>query len=405
MPNTINNLKHHEKLNKKKIYLINIISFFFGFGLALTSFLYSFYFEEATGDSNVSNFYLATHVIFLIIILNLHKVIKSIGKSMALYLFLFFKLLAILLVLFLDISLLGSLSIIAYITFGNLAWVNLNIILESYSTDKMSGRIRGIFMTIVNTGFIFGPFLSMQLLGKYDFKGVFIVVLVIDALILLLSIFSFNNLKHTYKESFTVGNLIKKAKKRKNVMRIYYISYVLQFFYATMIMYMPLHLRSIGFEFSEIGIIFTVMLLPFVIFQYPVGILADKKMGEKELIIFALMVMALSTLSIFYIESTSIFVWAVILFATRIGASFIEILRDSYFFKRIDGNDVELIDFFKTAKPTAYITFSLISGVLLSFLEINTMFLLLTIVIISGLYPAFKLKDNLGEEELKKLNS
>ncbi len=406
MPNKTNNLNHNEKLNKRKIYLINFISLFFGFGLALSSFLYSFYFEEATGNSNVSNFYLATYVLFLILILNLHKIIRNIGKSMSLYLFLFFKLLAVILILFLEPSLVGSLAIIAYIAFGNLAWVALNIILETYSTDKMSGRIRGVFMTIVNTGFLFGPFLSMRLFEKYNFNGVFAIVLIIDLLILIISIFAFNNLKHTYKKSFTILGLLQKAKKRVNVLRIYSISWILNFFYAVMVIYMPLYLsNSIGLTKPEIGIVFTIMLLPFVLFQYPVGKLADKKMGEKELIIFALMIMALSTLSIYYIDSKNLFIWGSVLFITRIGASFIEILRDSYFFKRIDGGDIELIDFFKTAKPFAYITFALISGLLLDFLEIKSMFIILTLVIIIGLYPAFKLKDNLSEDEAKELNS
>ncbi len=405
MSNKTNNLNHSEKLNKNKIFLINFVSLFFGFGLALSSFVYSFYFQEATGNSNVSNFFLATYVVFLILILNLHKIIRNIGKSMTLYLFLFFKLLAVVFILFLEPSLFGSLSIIAYITFGNLAWVTLNIILETYSTDKMSGRIRGLFMTIVNSGFLLGPFLSMHLLEKYDFNGVFTVVLVIDLFILLISIFAFNNLKHTYKKSFTVISLIQKAKKRTNILRIYFISYILNFFYATMVIYTPIYLKNIGLSLSDIGLVFTIMLLPFVLFQYPIGKLADEKMGEKELIIFALMIMALSTLSIYFIESTSVIVWGAVLFATRIGASFIEILRDSYFFKRIDGNDVELIDFFKTAKPLAYITFALISGLLLSFLEIKTMFMVLTVVIIIGLYPAFKLEDNLGENEINQLSS
>lgn len=396
-------INHIEKLNKRKIYLINFISLFFGFGLAISSYITGFYFKEAAHTDNISNFYLASYFIFLVLVLNLHKIIKFSGKSMSLYFFLFIKTLSITLILFINPSLLGALSLITYIVFGNLAWLALNIILETYSVDKMSGRIRGLFLTISNTGFLFGPYLSMDLFSNFSFNGVFTAVLIIDVLILFISIFTLNEAKNDYNKTLTIIQLLNKAKKRKNIMRIYYISIVLNFFYATMVIYSPIYLYNLGLSYTDIGKVFTIMLLPFVLFQYIVGRIADKKIGEKEMIIFALMIMSLSTLSIYFIESTNLIIWATVLFITRIGASFIEVLKDSYFFKRIDGEDIELIDFFRTAKPVAYASFALVSGVLLDFLEIKTMFILLSLVIIAGLYPALRLDDSLGEDELLKL--
>ena len=153
-------------------------------------------------------------------------------------------------------------------------------------------------------------------------------------------------------------------------------------------------------EWEKIGIIFTFMLVPFVLLQYPAGILADKKIGEKEMIIAALVIMGLSTFSIFFINSTSIIIWIAILFLTRIGASLLEILRDSYFYKRIDGYDVDIVEFFRTSRSVGFIAASIVSGILFLFLPMKFAFIIIAIVVLSGLIPAFNLVDNKSEEEI-----
>ena len=87
---------------------------------------------------------------------------------------------------------------------------------------------------------------------------------------------------------------------------------------------------------------------------------------------------------------------------TRVGAATLEIMRESYFYKRVDGDDVGIIDFFRTASPLAYITAAIITAVMLFWFPLKSLFLLLTAVLIIGLYPASKLIDNLGESEVEK---
>ena len=92
--------------------------------------------------------------------------------------------------------------------------------------------------------------------------------------------------------------------------------------------------------------------------------------------------------------------WAIMLFATRIGAALIELLRDSYFYKRIDGHDVDLINFFRTALPVAYICATILSSFVFIFLPVKFAFVLTGLVVLSALYPAFKLQDNKCEAEI-----
>src|SRR4030042_4394082 len=97
------------------------------------------------------------------------------------------------------------------------------------------------------------------------------------------------------------------------------------------------------------------MLIPFVLFQYPAGYLADTRFEERDMMAVALLILGVSTVSIYFLGPASTAVWAGVLFVTRIGASLIEILRDSYFYKRIDQTDVDITDFFRTVRPVAYI--------------------------------------------------
>jgi len=171
-----------------------------------------------------------------------------------------------------------------------------------------------------------------------------------------------------------------------------------------MLIFTPLYLLDLGYSWHQLGVAFTIMLIPFVLIQYPMGILADKKTGEKEFLILAIFIMGISTLIFYCASSPDIVVWTLILLATRIGAALIEILRDSYFYKRIDGHDVDIIDFFRTSRQVAYITAAILSSLTLFFFPMKAIFLLVSIVVFSALYPAFQLADNASEEEMNNKN-
>lgn len=395
-------LKHSEKLNKKKIKLISFISFLMGFSQAFFLYVMSSYFKQASGMENVGVFYLAAYAITLIAFLNLHKIIKKIGKSDVFHFSLAGKIIIILSLLFNVPAWLGIILVIVYIIFNNLEVVSLDIILESYSSDRMSGRIRGKFLTILNLGFLLAPFLSTILLEKYDYYGIFLALLVLNLFIFLVGALNLGKVNHRFTDELTVKDVIKKTAGRKDIRKIFYISFVLEFFYALMVIYTPIYLIDLGLSWDKIGIIFTFMLVPFVILQYPMGILADKKTGEKEFLIAAIILMGLSTLVVYFTGSKSILVWSVILFFTRIGAALVEILRDSYFFKRIDGRDVDLINIFKTSMPAAYIAASAVSAVFLLFFPVKIIFILVGAVVLSALWPAFNLTDNRSEKEMRK---
>jgi len=392
--------KHKENLDENRLRLSSFVTFLMGFSQAVLVYVMSSYFKEATGAESIGIFYGVSYIVFLIILLNMHKLVRIFGKSNVFYFSLLINIIVATCLISINPSMLGVALLMLYIIMTHVAWVALDVIVESFSSDKQTGRIRGLHLTIFNAGFLFGPLASTYILDKIGFQGIFVFALIFNCFVFIFGLIGFRNVNHRFEQKLKVFEVIRKVLAKKDIMRIYYVSFVLEFFYALMTIYTPIYLRDLGYSWESIGLIFTIMLAPFVLLQYPMGILADKKFGEKEFLLGAISVMALATISIYFIGSGSVAIWAIILFVTRIGAALIEILRDSYFFKKVDAYDVDIINFFRTSLPMAYIAATTLSSFVIFFLPIKFAFVLTGLVALSALYPASKLVDNKSEKEL-----
>lgn len=392
---------HDEKLDKNRLRLVTFISFLIGFSEAVVAYVFSSYFKEASGTENVGTFYVVSYFVALVMLLNFHKVVRKLGKSNVFYFSVLTKIVVLLALVMLDPSRAGMLLVMLYLVATVLEWVSLDIIIESFSSDNLSGRIRGLHLTILNAGFIFGPFVFAYIMDHIGFHGVFVFSLIFNCFVLIFGLIGLRQVNHRFKQDLKISEVIAKVIRRKNVMRIYYIAFILDFFYALMVIYTPIYLRDLGYSWEDIGKIFTVMLIPFVLLEYPMGILADRKTGEKEFLIFSLFVMGSSTLAIYFLNPAGVTAWMGILFVTRIGAALVEILRDSYFYKRIDGHDVDVINFFRTAGSAGNIVAAAIASLLVYFMpDLKFIFILNGVVVLTALYPAIKLVDNKCETEV-----
>jgi MFS family permease len=391
---------HTEHENANKIKIVSLVSCLFGFADAFLIYILSDYFKEVSGTDNVSFFYLIAFTFVLVSLFYLHDLIRKVGKSMLLFLLLIAAIMTNAMLILLSPSWFTVAILMVHLILSNLIWVNLDIILEGFSEDAKSGRIRGLHLTIVNAGWLLAPILSTQLLAQSGFSGIFLAGLMMYSVILIVALLGFRQSNHRFNEQITPREIIRKVRRKKDILHIYAIAFAIEFFYAVMIVYTPLYLLGLGFSWSEIGIIFTVMLVPFVLIQYPLGVLADKRFGEKEMLIFFLFIMVVSTAWLPFIVAGGVWLWAEALFITRIGAAGVEILRDSYFYKRIGPQDVDIIAFFRTARPIANIAAALTIGISLLFFSLPTVFFITAFVLALGLIPAFLLVDNVSEREM-----
>jgi hypothetical protein len=343
---------HREEFDHRKARFISVIGFFFGFTDAFFIYILSSYFSEVIGSENVGGFYLAAFCSVLGILWFLHRMIRRIGGSvLAFFLFVFAAVILSAVLTSLPVGWAGAAVLIGLLIVSNVAWVILDVILEEYSTDTVTGRVRGLHLTIINAGFLLAPFLSTRVVDTYGFDGVFFGMTLGYAVLFSTAVLFLRNGRTYTSARMEAGDAIRKMLRDKNLINIYGISFALEFFYVVMIIYSPMYLRSIGVSWDQIGVLFTVMLLPFVLFQYPLGLLADKRFGEKEFLIVSLAIGAASVFFFGLISTASLLLLGAILFFTRVGAAGIEVLRDAYFYKQIDGGDDDLIAFFRTARP------------------------------------------------------
>jgi len=376
--------KHKEHLDKNLIKYLYFCTFLLGIASAFILYLESDYFKAAFKSENITPFYIASYGLALVLMLNWHRVVRIFGKKKVFLISLLIKILLCLSLAFFSPSIWTVWLLILYITFTVISWLDMDILLETCSVDRKTGKIRGLYLTIENAGYLAAPFFSGFLVNRYGFQAAFFV-----SFFILLSVFTIASVKVKSVDGCPVKSsaffpFLGKVFARKNIMKTYYVSFLLEFFYALMIIYTPLYLLDLGFDWFQIGKIFTVMLVPFVMLQYPAGYLADTKFEEKDMMAIALFLLSAATASIFFVNSQSVLVWAAVLFGTRIGASLIEILRDSYFYKRIDQRDVDITDFFRTVRPIAYLAGAAIAAPIVFVFGIKPVFILVGCIVFTG---------------------
>lgn len=385
---------HKERFNKNLIKYLYFCTFLLGVASAFILYLESDYFKVALKSENVTPFYIVAYGIALVLMLNWHHLVRIYGKARVFRLSLLVKLVIAFLLALLPVSIWSVWFLVVYITFTAISWLDMDILLEACSIDKKTGKIRGLYLTIENAGYLAAPFFSGLLVNKYGFQAAFGVSFVILLFILIIASAKIKNIDSYPLKKTDFPSLLRKIFLRRNVIKAYYISFLLEFFYALMIIYTPLYLLDLGFDWFQIGKIFTIMLIPFVLFQYPAGYLADTKYEEKNMMAGALFILAVSTVAIYFISSKSAIVWAVALFSTRIGASLIEVLRDSYFYKRIDQRDVDITDFFRTVRPMAYIIGALIAAPIIYAFHIKLIFVIIGLVAFTGIPVSLSLASS-----------
>jgi len=276
-----------------------------------------------------------------------------------------------------------------------------DVFLEAYTKDESTtGSVRGVFLLVTMIAALFSPIISGWVIGEEAvYQNAYLLGAVYLVPVLLLLAFKFRSFIDPAYEVLSLSSLFNTLRTNKNIFHIISAQFVLRFFFSWMVVYMPIFLhQNIGFSWLEIGIILFVMLVPYVVLELPAGIVADKWLGEKELLFAGFIITGLSTFSLFFVNSTSLVVWASVLFVTRIGAAFIESMTETYFFKQIDGDDTSILSVFRILRPLAYTVGPFSGGAVLFFLGgdgITYLWPILGVIVLFGTINALSIKDTL----------
>lgn len=348
-------------------------------------------------NSQVSSLYVISSVLNLILIINISKILNKIGNYR---LIIYACLIEMIVICGLFVSqskeAIAFYFIIHHIIVPIIIF-SLDVFLENLSlNEKETGSIRGIYLTASNITLVLAPLLvSLIMNGDQNYRKIYLISLILVIPLIFFVKKYFSNFTHLPVSHLKIKETLFYYIKNKNVLEASICNFILQIFYAFMIIYSPIYLNKyIGFNWNEIGIMFTIMLLPFILFELPIGEIADKKFGEKEIMTIGFIIMGIATILISFIESKDFIVWTLILFITRTGASFVEITTESYFFKQVKSNQTDVISFFRINRPLAFILAPTIATIMLGLIEYNYMFVVIgCLTIVIGSKYALSLKD------------
>jgi MFS family permease len=377
----------------RHIRFIFLASFFFSLHMALLAYVNSSMLAEFASPNLISLTYVLASILSLILVTIAPQIIRAIGNVK----YVVFSLLGSATLLYLISTHSGSKIIplfIAYFSLNSVVLYGLDLFLEHYSSESQTGNIRGLYLTLGNIGWVVAPLISGTLQTNFGFPVIYLVAGISVATTLLVIFFSQRGfVDKAYPRSHMIDGL-KALLKNRDLRKIAFLNFLLQFFFVIMVIYSPVYLTSIiGFSWKTLGVLLSIMLLPFVLFPYPSGYIADKYLGEKELMIGALILMGLATIYFAQIGYGSVAVYAFVLFLTRMGASVFETMCESAFFKRVTDEDSSVISAYRNMMPVAYIVGPLIGAAIFTLTSYQTLFTILGgLMLLASIYT-LRLKD------------
>lgn len=388
----------HKKINSTylKRYLLYTIGLILAISAALPAYTQSNFLKQYIGLEAISLFFVAANAIVVLIINIFPRLIRRLGSYFTIKLLILVFITSLIALAAATGPISAILSLLLFIITSNLIWINIDILLEAVSSDSKTGRIRTIYLTFINLGWIASPLLSAYLINTGGYSLPFIASAILAILLFVLVLSQKKNLQDKNRR-YRQESIIKSWKRLwrdKNLRSIFIAAISLNIFFSGAVLYIPLYLhQNLGMDWSQLGWIFSFMLLPFILFEIPAGIAADKYIGEKELLLLGIFILILSLVLFSYLKTSSALVWAAALFFSRTGAALIEAMRDSYFFKKISDRDIGFINIFRMNAPIGYILGAGTAAITIVFLPVNYIFLAFAIIILPALYFAASIKD------------
>lgn len=381
--------------NNPKLKNVFFLGFLLSLHLAFTSYINSSFLANFFGERSISFIYILASIVSTFTLFFVPKMLKRFGE----YKFMLWTSgLNAISLLFLSLlnSKYGVVPVfIFYFTVNSLIVFALDELLQIFSKSTTTGRVRGLYLAIINTAWIVAQAISGEVLSSMKLSFIYFVAFCIMSLFFIVSLYSLKKIHDPKYDKTIIIESFKKFFANKNLARAYKINFLLQFFYVWMIIYTPIYLHSyLGFDWKDTSIIFTIMLLPFVLIQFPLGNYSDK-IGERKMLMLGFLVASLSTISLFFIKGHDLWMWAAVLFATRIGAAIIEVMSDVYFFKHISSENDEFIAVYRNTAPMAYIFAPLVAFLVFSFTpQFNFIFLILGAILLYGVYLSSTIRRN-----------
>lgn len=373
-----------------------MIGFFFASATALSAYINSEFLANFVGTKSVGIIFSVASLTSVIIFAFIGKWLKEYGNyKIAMVLSVTFVLSLLGLILFKN-PILITILFIMFEASATMLVFSMDIFLESLSKTNDTGTVRGTYLSIVNSAWILAPIVAGFILADGQYWKIYLASIIVFLPVLSITYGSMERFKDSKYHHISFSKILTDIPRHKNTYKILVSNFLLQFFYAWMIIYTPIYLRTyMGFDWQVIGVIFTIMLFPFAILEAPLGRLADERWGEKEMLTAGFVIIGIATICLAFIPGADFWLWSAGLLTTRIGASAVEIMNETYFFKKNPEDRPDVVSLFRMTRPLAYIIAPLIATALLQFIDYRMLFVVLGLIMFLGVRYSLTLKDTL----------
>jgi MFS family permease len=376
------------------VYLVSII---FTFQTLITAYSASTYLEQFIDKGLVGLVFAAAALAAIVLNFIIPSVLQMIGNVKTLLLVMSILIISSLITGAAINPLLTILAFVVYNAIYPQIFFSIDIFIETLSgeSEASTGSRRGLVLAIMSVAAFLSPLAMGYIIGEENnLSAVYYVSAAVGLLFIAVIIAKFRQFLDPPYQIINIRDLITSSIKNKDISTVMIAQFLLQLFFTWAIIYVPLYLfDNLNFSWPEISQIIAAGLLAYIIFEYPIGIIADKKLGEKEMMAVGFMILALSSAAIFYLSSPVVAMWMILMFISRIGASLVEVTTESYFFKQVKGHDSNLISLFRLMRPLGNLFGALSGSLSLLFLPLNYIFIVLAFIMVIGMFITLRIKD------------
>ena len=276
---------------------------------------------------------------------------------------------------------------------------NLDVFMEEQigNNEGSTGSKRGLLLTLASLVGALTPLFSTMVIDSSG--GGFQTAYIISALsivpIIGLLMFFFRDFSDPEYTEIDIFKAISKFWSKVSLRYVFIANFSLQVFFMLMVVYTPLYLTSVvGLSWAQFGIVMFFAQTAYVILEYPAGIIADKYLGEKEMMGFGFLIIIIATSWMAFVQADDVLVWSLIMFVSRIGAALVEVTTESYFFKQTKSTDAQIISFFRTTKPLGYVLGAMFASLSLLYIEFNLLFIAFAALLVPAMFLTVNIKDS-----------
>ncbi len=369
----------------RKLRPILFASFFFSLHLALVAYINSSVLGTLLSPKGVSLVFIASSCLSLLLVRRAATLVQKFGNVLYMASILGLSIILLLVLAISHNSTFAILAFIPYFALNSLILYGFDVFFEHFSKRKKMGGTRGAFLSLNYLAWIGMPAFVGFLESRYGFGVIYLFAAFAATTAFATIFFKEQHYHDTKYVRVSLRHMLRTLLRRSPVRTAIVINLTLQFFYVWMVVYCPLYLyRVIGLGWDKIGIIFSIMLIPFVIFEYPTGRLADKYLNERPLIAVGFFIMGTATMIFSLMNNVGIAGFAVILFMTRMGASIVESANECYFFRNAPSTDTMTVAVYRNMTPLAYTIGPLIALLIIGTSRYTLLFFILGLIMLTS---------------------